>query len=266
MSEIKAVLSIAGSDCSGGAGIQVDLKTFSALNVYGMSVITSVVAENTTRVLSVYDLPSDIIQDQINAVFEDIEVSAVKVGMIKSKEIMHTVFETLKNNNAKNIVCDPVMLAKGGEELMDKSALDYLKAFVIPCCSVFTPNIPEAEVILNKEIKTEEDMINASFDICKLGAKSCLIKGGHFTGEPTDILCTDNQIHKFTSKRINTKNTHGTGCTLSSAIAAFLAKGYEVWEAVTKAKVYITGAIENSLEIGKGNGPLNHFYNVNFKD
>lgn len=264
MADVKAVLSVAGSDCSGGAGIQADLKTFSSLGVYGMSVITSVVAENTSRVLSVYDLPPDIIKDQINAVFEDIEVSAVKIGMIKSKEIMQTVFETLKKNNAKNIVCDPVMLAKGGAELMDKSAIQYLKDNVIPCTSVFTPNIPEAEVILNRKIETEDDMINAAFDICKLGAKFCLLKGGHFTGEPTDILCTNNQIHKFTSKRINTKNTHGTGCTLSSAIAAFIAKGYGVQEAVTKAKVYITGAIENALDIGKGNGPLNHFYNINF--
>lgn len=266
MADMRAVLSIAGSDCSGGAGIQADLKTFSALNVYGMSVITSVVAENTQRVLSVYDLSPDIIKNQIDAVFEDIEVSAVKVGMIKSKKIMQTVFETLKNNNAKNIVCDPVMLAKGGEELMDKSAVQYLKDFVIPCCNVFTPNIPEAEVILNRKIITEEDMIEACLDICKLGAKACLIKGGHFTGEPTDILCSDNQIHKFASKRINTKNTHGTGCTLSSAIAAFIAKGYEVPKAVTEAKNYITGAIENSLDIGKGNGPLNHFYNIQYKD
>lgn len=263
---MKAVLSVAGSDCSAGAGIQADLKTFSALNVYGMSVITSVVAENTKRVISVYDLPPDIIKDQINAVFEDIEVSAVKVGMIKSKEIMETVFEALKKNNAANIVCDPVMLAKGGEELMNKTAVEYLKNNVIPCCNVFTPNIPEAEVILNRKIKTEEDMVNAAFNICKLGAKSCLLKGGHYKGEATDILCIDNRIHKFTSKRINTKNTHGTGCTLSSAITALISKGYEVSKAVEKAKNYITGAIENSLDIGKGSGPLNHFYNIQYKD
>lgn len=263
---MKAVLSVAGSDCSAGAGIQADLKTFSALNVYGMSVITSVVAENTKRVISVYDLPPDIIKNQINAVFEDIEVSAVKVGMIKSKEIMETVFEALKKNNAANIVCDPVMLAKGGEELMNKTAVEYLRNYVIPCCNVFTPNIPEAEVILNRKIKTEEDMINASLDICKMGAKSCLIKGGHYQGEATDILCIDNRIHKFTLKRINTKNTHGTGCTLSSAITALISKGYEVSKAVEKAKNYITGAIENSLDIGKGSGPLNHFYNIQYKD
>ncbi len=264
MSQIKAVLSIAGSDCSGGAGIQADLKTFSSLNVYGMSVITSVVAENTKNVLSVYDLPDHIIKSQIEAVFEDIEISAVKVGMIKSKVIMQTVFESLKKHNAQNIICDPVMLAKGGKELMDKDAVKYLIDFVIPCCNVFTPNIPETEVILNKSIKTEDDMIKASIEICKLGTKSCLIKGGHFEGEAIDILYMNNQVHKFISERINTKNTHGTGCTLSSAIASFIAKGYEIPMAVSKAKAYITGAIENSLDIGKGNGPLNHFYNIKY--
>ncbi|MDD5795526.1 MAG: bifunctional hydroxymethylpyrimidine kinase/phosphomethylpyrimidine kinase [Oscillospiraceae bacterium] len=266
MSNYTAVLSVAGSDCSGGAGIQADLKTFSALNVYGMSVITSVVAENTSRVISVYDLPEKIIRDQIKAVFEDIEVSAVKVGMIKNRQIMEVVFEALNEYGAENIVCDPVMLAKGGEALMEQSALDYLKSYVIPQCSVFTPNIPEAQVILNRNIVTAEDMEKASADICKMGAGACLVKGGHFGGEPVDVLCSNGKISRFYSKRINTKNTHGTGCTLSSAIACFLAKGYTVGNAVEKAKEYITGAIAHSLEIGKGNGPLNHFYNIKYGD
>lgn len=260
MGNYTAALTIAGSDCSAGAGVQADLKTFSALGIYGATVITSVVAENTSRVISVYDLPDEVIKEQIKAVFEDIEISAVKVGMIKNQRIMKAVFEALKKYNAKNIVCDPVMLAKGGEALMEQSALDYLKSAVIPKCSVFTPNIPEAQVILNRSIVTAEDMEKASADICKMGAKACLVKGGHFDGEPVDVLCSDGKISRFCSKRVNTKNTHGTGCTLSSAIACFLAKGYSVHNAVEKAKEYITGAIENSLEIGKGNGPLNHFY------
>lgn len=264
MNKKQNLLTIAGSDCSGGAGIQADLKTFSALDTYGMSVITSVVAENTSRVISIFDLPSEIIADQIQAVFEDIPVSAVKVGMIKSEIIMKVVFDSLIKYQAKNIVCDPVMSAKGGEVLMEKSAEDYLKNSVIPNCTVFTPNIPEAQIILNRKIETENDMETAAFDICSFGAKACLLKGGHFGGDPIDVLCSNGKIYKFYSKRINTKNTHGTGCTLSSAIAAFLAKGYEIDKAVETAKSYITGAIENSLDIGKGNGPLNHFYNTKF--
>lgn len=264
MESKSTALSIAGSDCSAGAGIQADLKTFSALGVYGETVITSVVAENTSRVLWVFDLPEEIIKSQIQAVFEDIPVGAVKIGMLKKTGIMKAVFETLKEYGAKNIVFDPVMSAKGGEVLMEQDACTYLREAVIPLCRVITPNIPEAQVLLNRKIETVEDMKNAAFDICRMGAECCLLKGGHLKGKATDILFDGESFAEFSSERINTKNTHGTGCTLSSAITAYIVKGESVKSAVEKAKKYISGAIENSLEIGRGNGPLNHFFNAKY--
>ncbi len=260
--KMKNLLTIAGSDCSGGAGIQADLKTFSALGTFGMSVITSVVAENTSRVISVHNVPVNIIKEQIDAVFEDINVDGLKIGMLNDVHIMKAVAEKLKQYNPVNVVIDPVMIAKGGQALMQQEALSSLKNEIIPFAFLLTPNIPEAEVIVGKEINTMEDMKNAALKIHNMGAENVLIKGGHLTGDAVDVLYNNDEFFSFTSKRINTKNTHGTGCTLSSAITAYIAKGYTVKEAVENAKSYVTKAIEKSLPIGKGNGPLNHFYNL----
>lgn len=259
---LKKVLTIAGSDCSGGAGIQADLKTFSAHGLYGMSVIVSVVAENTSRVIDIQDISTDMIQKQIDAVFEDIEVDAIKIGMLSGRDCMQAVCEGLEKYRPKNIVIDPVMLAKGGHALMQENALEFFKTRLIPFADMLTPNIPEAEAITSMKIATVEDMKEAAELIYSMGAKSVLVKGGHLMGDAEDILYDGNNFFSFTTKRINTKNTHGTGCTFSSAIASNLALGMDCYKAVEKAKKYVTMAIEHSLDIGKGHGPTNHFYKL----
>lgn len=259
---MKKVLTIAGSDCSGGAGIQADLKTFSAHGVYGMSVIVSVVAENTCRVIDVQDMRPDIIEKQIDAVFEDIDVDAVKVGMLSGRECMQAVCGKLKEYSPSNVVIDPVMLAKGGHALMQENALDYFVKELIPMAYILTPNIPEAEAITGLKILTEADVKKAAENIHRMGAQRVLIKGGHREGDAADVLFDGKEFYFFNSRRIATKNTHGTGCTLSSAIASNLALGMDCARAVEKAKEYVTMAIEHSLEIGKGHGPTNHFYRL----
>ncbi|MDO5725241.1 MAG: bifunctional hydroxymethylpyrimidine kinase/phosphomethylpyrimidine kinase [Tissierellia bacterium] len=259
---MKRLLTIAGSDCSGGAGIQADLKTFSALGTFGMSVIVSVVAENTSRVVSVQNIDNQIIKDQIMCIYEDIGTDAVKIGMLGSKDIMLQVKQSLLEYRPKNIVLDPVMYAKNGYPLMDVENIETLITELVPICDVLTPNIPEAEHISGMKIETEEDMMEAAKIIYKMGVKNVLIKGGHSKGDATDILYDGKEFYRYTTKRVHTKNTHGTGCTLSSAIATFLAKGESISDAIKHAKEYVTMAIENSLEIGKGNGPTNHFYGL----
>lgn len=259
---MKKVLTVAGSDCSGGAGIQADLKTFSAHGVYGMSVIVSVVAENTSRVIDIQDISPDMIEKQLDAVFEDIEVDAVKIGMLSGLECMKAVSGKLKKYKPSNVVIDPVMLAKGGHALMRENALEFFKAELIPQAYLLTPNIPEAEAITGITLSDESDCMKAARLIYSMGAGNVMIKGGHGTGEAKDILFDGESYYTFSTQRINTKNTHGTGCTLSSAIASNLAKGKNTREAVQKAKDYVTMAIRNSLEIGKGHGPTNHFYNL----
>lgn len=257
---MKTALSIAGSDCSGGAGIQADIKTMSAIGVFGMSVIVSVVAENTSRVISVEDVSPKMISDQIDAIFEDIEVDAVKVGMLSTPECMIAVAEKLKQYKPKHVIIDPVMYAKNGCALMHENSIDTLISTIIPLATLLTPNIPEAEKIANMDIKTLEDMKIAALKIFNYGAKAVLIKGGHFIGDAQDLLFDGNDYYIYVNKRINTKNTHGTGCTLSSAIASYLALGDSLRVAVGKAKDYILMAIEHALDIGKGCGPTNHFY------
>lgn len=259
---MKNVVSIAGSDCSGGAGIQADLKTFSAHGVFGMSVIVSVVAENTSRVIRIQDIEPTIIQDQIDAVFEDIEVDAVKIGMLSTPECMHAVVQKLHQYQPKHIVIDPVMYAKNGCPLMNPTAIDTLLTEVIPLADVLTPNIPEAERITGMKIDHAKDMETAAVKIHAMGCKAVVIKGGHALGDATDVLFDGKHFTHYQTKRIPTKNTHGTGCTFSSAITAQLAKGYAVEEAVKIAKQYVTGAIENALAIGKGNGPTHHFFDL----
>ena len=259
---MKKVLTIAGSDCSGGAGIQADLKTFSAHGVFGMSVIVSVVAENTSRVIDIQDVAPDMIGKQIDAIFEDIDVDAVKIGMLSQPDCMEAVAGKLKQYSPAHVVVDPVMYAKNSCPLMNPDAIDTLVQTIIPLADVLTPNIPEAEKITGITINHPEDMKQAAAIIHKMGCKNVLVKGGHATGDALDILFDGNTFHTFNAKRIDTKNTHGTGCTYSSAIASNLALGLELPEAIKKAKTYVTTAIKHSLPIGKGCGPTHHFYEL----
>ncbi|MEG2080258.1 MAG: bifunctional hydroxymethylpyrimidine kinase/phosphomethylpyrimidine kinase [Oscillospiraceae bacterium] len=259
---MKKVLTIAGSDCSGGAGIQADLKTFSAHGVFGMSVIVSVVAENTSRVIDIEDVSPDMIKKQIDAVFEDIGVDAVKIGMLSTPECMEAVAEKLNEYKPENIVIDPVMYAKNGCPLMDPNSIGTLIEKIIPLADVLTPNIPEAEKIANVKIETVDDMKNAAKIIYKMGCKNVLVKGGHYMGDAVDVLYDGTDFHCFETVRIDTKNTHGTGCTLSSAIASNLAKGFDLETSVKKAKEYISGALADMLDLGKGIGPMNHAFNL----
>ncbi len=259
---MKKVLSIAGSDCSGGAGIQADLKTFSAHGVFGMSVIVSVVAENTSRVIGIQDISPDMIQKQIDAVFEDIDVDAVKIGMLSTPVCMEAVAEKLRQYQPKNIVIDPVMVAKNGAPLMDPTAVGSLIKIIVPFADVLTPNIPEAEKITSGSIRSIGDMKSAAEQIYQMGCRNVIVKGGHAIGNAVDILYDGSRFFEFETGRIETKNTHGTGCTFSSAIASNLALGLPVPQAVDRAKRYVTTAIEHALEIGKGNGPTHHFYEL----
>lgn len=261
---MKKVLTIAGSDSSGGAGIQADLKTFCAHGVFGMSVITAVTAQNTQGVLAVQDIDQDIIAKQIEAIFEDIEVDAVKIGMVSSRETVATIAAKLRQYRAVNVVIDPVMISKSGYHLLQTDAEQALLGELLPLAALITPNIPEAEVITGVKIETPADMEVAARKIRELGAGQVLVKGGHLPAdeEAIDILYDGSRFRYFKGRRIATKNTHGTGCTLSSAIAANLGRGLPMEEAVQRAKEYITTAIEHSLAIGRGVGPTHHFYEL----
>lgn len=262
---MKKLLTIAGSDSCGGAGIQADLKTFSALETYGMSVITAITAQNTQGVFAVQDITTDMIQKQIEVIFEDISVDAVKVGMVSRTETIKIIAETLAKYAVKNLVIDPVMVSKSGYHLLQPEAKEALIKYLLPMATVVTPNLPEAEVITGMRINTVDDMKTAAELIHKMGPEYVLIKGGHLEGEAVDILYDGTDFTYFNSPRIDTKNTHGTGCTLSSAIAANLGKGLSITEAIDRAKSYITVAILNSFAIGKGVGPVHHFYELYHK-
>ncbi len=255
---IKRVLTIAGSDSGGGAGIQADLKTITALGGFGMSVITALTAQNTLGVHGIHEVPTDFIEKQFDAVATDIGVDAAKTGMLSSSEIMRTVAEKIKEYRIKKLVVDPVMVAKGGAMLIKQEAKKTLVEKLLPLACVITPNIPEAEELTGMEIMTVEDMKKAAKVIHRMGAKNVFVKGGHMSGDALDILYDGGDFHEFTSERIDTKNTHGTGCTTSAAIATGLAQGMDVCEAVKRAKEYITVAIKHSISIGKGHGPTNH--------
>lgn len=259
---MKNILTIAGSDSCGGAGIQADLKAMSAQGTYGMSVITAITAQNTKGVFAVQELDLDIIKKQIEVLYEDIDISSVKIGMLSSSDIIKTVHETLARVKAKNIVIDPVMISKSGYYLLKEDAIEALKDF-LKIGTLVTPNIPEAEVLSDMKIETEEDMIKAAKRIKSFGAKNVLIKGGHREDNCTDILLTENdEIVRFEGVRFETKNTHGTGCTLSSTIASYIGKGMSVEEAVKLGKEYISEAIKNSFSIGEGVGPVGHFIDL----
>ena len=260
---MKNVLAIAGSDSSGGAGIQADLKTFSAHGVYGMTVITAITAQNTAKVIDVQDITPDMIGKQIDAIFEDIDVDAVKIGMVSKIESIKVIAEKLRKYNPKNIVLDPVMISKSGYALLEPDAIKTLIDELLPIATVVTPNAPEAERISGIKIKSVQDMKKAAEIIHGMGAKNVLIKGGHIEGShSTDILFDGENFHVYEAEHIKPKNTHGTGCTLSSAIASNLALEMDIASAVENAKKYITSAITHSLSIGKGNGPTHHFYEL----
>jgi hydroxymethylpyrimidine/phosphomethylpyrimidine kinase len=264
----RCVLTIAGSDSSGGAGIQADLKTFAALGCYGMSVVTSLTAQNTMRVSAIQEIPAKFIAKQIEAVFEDIEVHAVKIGMLQNVAVVRTVAAQLLSRKISNIVVDPVMISKSGARLLNDNAVGALRSHLLPVATIVTPNIPEASMLAYRRILTRADMEAAAQTLLCLGPKAVLVKGGHKRGSRSaDCLCVrrktrDIDIRWFESKRIESKNTHGTGCTLSSAIAAYLAKGFEIDEAVEKSKQYVFEAIKEgrTYSLGRGHGPVHHFY------
>lgn len=264
--QYKRVLTIAGSDSGGGAGIQADLKTMSALGCYGMSAITAITAQNTLGVSDIHPIPTSTIKAQIRDVLNDIGADAIKIGMLHSSEVIIAVAETLREYNIENIVLDTVMVATSGDKLLQDDAVKALVKYLFPLAKIITPNIPEAEIFLNRKITTNEELLQAAKDLTKLGARSVLLKAGHFEEkkELIDIFYDkeEDEIVELKTKRIETKNTHGTGCTLSSAIASFLAKGYSLPLAVRDAKFYIDNAIKFGADftIGKGHGPVKHFY------
>ena len=259
MSKIPCALTIAGTDPSGGAGIHADLKTFQELKSYGMSVITSVVAQNTTGVQAVHHLPLEMIEQQLASVFSDMPVHTLKTGMIANIDMMKVVANKISKQNIP-FVMDPVMVATSGDPLIAEDARQFLRTHLLPLTTVVTPNIPEAESITEATIETEEDMKEAAAEIVhKYGAKAALVKGGHLTGDAVDFLYDGNQIHTFSTPRIDTKNTHGTGCTLSAAITAYLSQDHSLYESVKQAKDFVTAAIQHSFELGQGNGPTNHW-------
>ena len=261
---VPRALTIAGSDSGGGAGIQADLKTFTAFKVFGMSAITSVTAQNTTSVLGISDLPPEFVGLQIDAVVKDLGVDAVKIGMLSNKYIVESVAKKIVEYGLKNIVLDPVMVTSSGDPLLNSGARETLINKLFPHASVLTPNIPEAEVISGVEISCVEDMKTAAEKVRTLGPENVLLKGGHLdnSSDAIDVLYNGKDFFEFKSLRVDTKNTHGTGCTYSAAICAGLAKGLSVIDAVKEAKDYVTFGIQNSFDIGKGHGPLNHFWKI----
>ena len=257
-------LTIAGSDSSGGAGIQADLKTFAALSVYGASVIVALTAQNTQGVTGIHDVPADFVRAQIDAVFSDLDVDAVKIGMLSQAASIDAVAKGLADHRAKNIVLDPVMVATSGDRLLAADAVEALRKLLIPRALVVTPNLPEAAALVGASpARNEQEMEIQARELLALGARNVLIKGGHGSGdESIDLLIGAGDVVRLSAKRIATKNLHGTGCTLSSAIAAGLAKGLDLKEASRQAKAYVTAAIAaaDTLKVGHGHGPLNHFY------
>lgn len=259
---MKHLLTIAGSDSSGGAGIQADLKTFAAHGCFGMSVITAVTAQNTQSVKMVQNIDEKVVAAQIDAVFDDIRVDAVKIGMVSQINIINIIAERLTYYKPPIIVLDTVMVSKSGFDLLAPEACNALIKKLLPLATLATPNLPEAERIVGFAVQDREAMVRAAEKIVELGAQNVLIKGGHLVKSADDFLYTKNGGMWFSSEHIETKNTHGTGCTLSSALAANLARGLPLPEAVKESKAYVTLAIRNSLDIGKGCGPTHHFVNM----
>lgn len=259
---LKAVLTVAGSDSSGGAGIQADIKTMTMNGVYAMSAITALTAQNTTGVFGIFEVTPEFLAAQLDAVFKDIVPHSVKIGMVSSTELIRVIAEKLRAFHAKNIVVDPVMVSTSGSRLMQSDAVLALTEQLMPLATLVTPNIPEAEILADMAIKNKEDMLCAAK---KIGDRCCcavLLKGGHSIQDANDLLYSDGGYTWFEGQRINNPNTHGTGCTLSSAIAANLAKGFTVCDSVKRAKQYISEALAAMLDLGEGSGPLNHLFDL----
>jgi hydroxymethylpyrimidine/phosphomethylpyrimidine kinase len=255
-------MTIAGSDSGGGAGIQADLKTFAALGVYGTSALTAITAQNTLGVTSVLELPPELVAAQIDAILSDIGADAVKTGMLANSRIIQVVADKAREYGFSNLVVDPVMVAKGGDRLLQEEAVDALRSLLIPIATVVTPNLPEAAVLVGRRVESLEDARQAARDIVGMGAQSAVVKGGHLEGDAVDVFYDGRELREFTAARLDTTSTHGTGCTFASAIAAGLARGMALEYAVGGAKEYVTEAIKNAFPMGGGHGPLNHFYNT----
>ena len=259
---MRTAVTIAGSDSSGGAGIQADIKTMMANGVYAMSAITALTAQNTTGVTSILNATPEFLGQELDAIFTDIYPDAVKIGMVSESSLIRTIAAKLRQYEAKNIVVDPVMVATSGARLISEEAVETLKKELFPLACVLTPNIPETEVLTGMEVKTTEDMIEAAKRISEEYHCAVLCKGGHQLNDAHDLLYADGTYRWFNGKRINNPNTHGTGCTLSSAIASNLAKGFSLEESVERAKDYISGALAAMLDLGKGSGPMDHGFAI----
>ena len=265
----KTVLVIAGSDPSGGAGIQADLKTLTSFGVYGMTAITALTEQNTNGVFDILEIPIDFVVKQINCCLSDINANAVKIGMLHSADLISAVLEALFNNNIVsnkkvNIVLDPVMVAKGGHKLLKENAIDALKNFIKVAQPILTPNIPEAEILTGIKINNLKDMKNVGKEIINLGASHVILKGGHMKARVmTDLLINSSEIHSIETSKIITNHTHGTGCTMASALSASLAKSIDIRQSFEIAHKYVNKAIKTNPKFGKGNGPINHCFNIN---
>ena len=259
---VPKAMTIAGSDSGGGAGIQADLKTFAALGVYGTVTLTAITAQNTVGVSGVHEIPTDMIVAQMDAVMGDIGADAVKTGMLSSQEIVEVVAAQVAKHGIRSLVVDPVMVAKSGDALLRDDAVNAVCTKLVPLAAVVTPNIPEAEALTGTTIESDDDVREAARRIVSMGARAVVVKGGHREGPAADVLYDGSEFQVFTAPRIDTVNTHGTGCTFASAIAAGLAQGKAVEDAVGQAKDYVTEAIRTSFPIGQGHGPLNHFHRL----
>ncbi len=257
---MRTALTIAGSDSCGGAGIQADIKTMTMNGVYAMSAICALTAQNTTGVTGISEVSPDFLRAQLNAVFDDIFPDAVKIGMVSSAELIEVIADVLSSRRARNIVLDPVMVATSGSRLLQPDAVDTLIKKLLPLADVITPNIPEAEILSGMVIKNADDMKEAARKISSECGSAVLLKGGHSINDANDLLLEDGSFTWFEGKRIDNPNTHGTGCTLSSAIASNLAKGFDLSDSVERAKDYISGALSAMLDLGKGQGPMNHAF------
>lgn len=255
-------LTIAGSDSSGGAGIQADLKTMTVLGVYGMSAITALTAQNTTGVQSIFEVAPKFLEDELDSIFTDIFPDSVKIGMVSNAELIRVISKKLREYNAKNIVVDPVMVSTSGSKLMADNAKDTLFSELFKVADIITPNIPEAEALTGQSIKSKDDMVEAAKKIGEFFDGYILLKGGHSIDDADDLLYKNSEKIWIMGEHIENPNTHGTGCTLSSAIASYLAMGNDVPESVRLAKEFITGAISAKLDLGKGRGPLNHMWKM----
>ncbi|WP_240474500.1 bifunctional hydroxymethylpyrimidine kinase/phosphomethylpyrimidine kinase [Thomasclavelia saccharogumia] len=255
---MPACLTIAGSDSSGGAGIQADVKTMLVNRVYAMSALTALTAQNTTGVTGIYEVSGEFLEQQLDSIFTDIYPEAVKIGMVSSQTLIISIAKKLKEYNARNIVIDPVMIATSGAKLIDDEAIDTLKEYLLPMATVLTPNIPEAEILADMKIKNEQEMVEAAALIGEKYGCAVLVKGGHAINDANDLLYQKGNYQWFKEKRIDNFNTHGTGCTLSSAIAANLAKGDSLEKSIEKAKKYISKALAAMLDLGSGSGPMDH--------